>query len=285
MALEKLMLSAEDLKYIIGGIDNSSYCMSPELEGKDVYLVFNKSQVESLNDIYTVEAVEDHPAEHYSEMIVITVRVVTPMEDGTSASRDYDVNVGVSGSREASLSYEMLNYIKNFGKRYKVSMPNDSERFTVSLAGWEWVDPIVVLPAKHYNNSDHVDQVARRLESRVTEMRKRAKLVNPKMMIRDLYDFVNWKLNVPLSCLEIILYSTTIASMENNDYSLPKPGTGSQPSVLSLTMKNRSMSVLMAFERQYDSLIDVFSFVYRNRFDHPFDGIFNPIEVFGNPPK
>jgi hypothetical protein len=114
-------------------------------------------------------------------------------------------------------------------------------------------------------------------------MKKRSKIETADKMIHELFDYVNWKLNVNLSCLEIILYATTVVSAENNDYSLPKPWTTSQPSVLSMTMKGRSLSVLMAFEKQYEALADPVSFLHTNRFDHLFDGIYTPTQVFGKP--
>lgn len=278
MALDKIELSEEDQKILWGGKDNSSYVMSPALAGKEVYVIFAKKNVESLNDIYSVEDVREQDIDHYSEMTSVTVRVVTYLDD-IAAERDYTVSVGVEGTREASISHELLEYIKEQGRQHKTVLPNGS--YCINLADWEWDDPILRMPAKHYNNSDHVDRVAKMLESRVTEMRKRATLIEPKKMLKDLFDFVNWKLNVNMSCMEVILYATTIVSMENNDYSLPKPWTDSQLSVLSLTMRNRSLSVMMAFERQYDALMDVTSFMYNNRFDHLFDVLFNPNEVLG----
>lgn len=282
-ALEKLSIEPQHTKVIAGGNNNSSYVLSREIEDKEVYVVLLKSQIESLNDIRNVGYVEEHPPEHYTELNVINIEVVEGNE-----RNPYCVPVGVAGSRDASLSHEMLNYIRERGWRTvheKNTKTTYTEKFYIDMADWNWDDPILVMPAKHFNNSDHVDRVARMLESRVAEMRKRALIETADKMILELFDYVNWKLNVNLSCLEIILYATTIVSAEYNDYSLPKPWTTSQPSVLSMTMKGRSLSVVMAFEKQYESMVDPASFIYRNRFDHPFDGIYTPTQVYGSPAR
>lgn len=274
-SLERIHIDEKFRQYLIGGQDNSSYCLSKEIEDKDVYIELLKTQIESLNDIRKVEDVAEHPPEHYSELNVINLTVV----DGIR-SIPVGIPVGIQGSRNASLSHEMLNYIREHGMK-TLQSDRSEDRYSVDMADWNWDDPILVMPAKHFNNSDHVDQVARMLESRVAEMRKRSVLVSADKMIVDLFDYVNWKLNVNLAPLEVILYATTVVSVENNDYSLPKPWTTSQPSVLSVTMKGRSLSVLMAFEKQYEALHDPTSFLFTNRFNHVFDGIYTPVAVFG----
>jgi hypothetical protein len=301
-ALERIEIDKRYERYIAGGTDNSSYVLSKDIEDHDVSLIFLRNQVESLHDIKNVEDVRHHPENHYSEMTVLNIRIadwvptdmfassVNSKQKVSAADFDAVVPVGVQGSREASLSYEMLEYIRDHG--YK-TLPSTSkgpsgkqrgeDRYEVDLTHWNWDDPVLVMPAKHFNNSDHVDAVARMLESRVAEMKARARTESADTMIKELFDFVNRKLNVNLSCLEVILYATTIISAETNDYSLPKPWTTSQPSVLSMTMKGRSLSVLFAFEKQYEALSDPASFIHTNRFDHLFDGIYTPTQVFGTP--
>jgi hypothetical protein len=300
-ALERIVIDPPYDKYIAGGLNNSSYVLSKEIEDKDVSIILLRSQVESLHDIKNVEDIEEHPEEHYSELTTLNIKIAegldTPMTP-TPGSKNQVISshftvavpVGVVGSREASLSYEMLNYIREHGYRtvsgadgQQRAGQRNEDRYEIDMTDWNWDDPILVMPAKHFNNSDHVDQVARRLESRVAEMRKRARIETADKMILDLFNFVNMKLNVNLSCLEVILYATTIISAEHNDYGLPKPWTTSQPSVLSMTMKGRSLSVLMAFEKQYEALIDPASFIHTNRLDHLFDGIYTPTQVYGNP--
>ena len=270
-ALEKIIIAPKHQKFIVGGPDNSSYCLNKETENWDVNIILKKSQVESLHDILSVEDVEEHPPEHYSELNVLNLKYF----DGIISDEEA-VDVGIPGSRDASLSHEMLNYIR---ENKMVTLPND--RYQIDLINWNWDDPVLVMPAKHFNNSDHVDTVARMLESRVAEMHKRSKVESADTMIVGLFDYVNWKLSVNLACLEVILYATTVVSVENNDYSLPKTWTQSQPSVLSMTMNGRSLSVLMAFEKQYEALQSAGSFIHTNRFDHPFDGIYTPTQVFG----
>ncbi|HEY9661210.1 MAG TPA: hypothetical protein V6C65_22380, partial [Allocoleopsis sp.] len=153
--------------------------------------------------------------------------------------------------------------------------------YSIDMKDWDWSKVFMILPPKHFNSSDHVDNVAKMLESRVSEMRNRDKAVSPVAMLVELADYVNWKLDVNLALLEVILYSTMIVSAENNDYSLPKPWTQMGLGVQSKTMESRSLSVAMAYEDQTERLNSPSSYLDTNRVDHPFDGILMPYEVFG----
>lgn len=276
-ALDMIMIDQQYNKFIVGGHDNSSYRLAKAIEDKEVHLILNKDQVESLNDVMTVQDIEEHPPQHYTEMKTITLEV----DDGKFID-EQGIPVEITG-RLASLTHPMLHYIREHGwKMVPGSKISPGDKYRINLTDWNWDEPFLTLPAKHFNNSDHVDQVARMLESRVTEMRKRSRVESVDTLMLELFDYVNWKLNVNLAALEIILYATTIVSAEDNDYSLPKPWTKSSPSVLTLTMANRSASVQMAYEKQYERIVDPQSYLNTNRLDHIFDGIITPAEVFGN---
>lgn len=268
--LDKIKLTAEDSKYVKVGNDNSSYLLSGNIQDKKVSLIIAPEQAQGLMDVLTVEDVKDLQERHYTELDTIAFLVF----DGKRQDNP-NVKVSVNG-RMGSFTYEMLEYIR--GQRWTIT---SGEEYCIDMSGWNWEDTFIILPQKHFNNSDHVDNVAKMLESRVSEMRKRDKAVLPDRMLQELADYVNWKLDVNIALLEVIMYSTMIVSADDNDYSLPKPWTRMGVSVQSKTMENRSMGVAMAYEDQAELIKNPDSYLLTNRVDHPFDSILMPHETLG----
>lgn len=273
--LDKIQLSADDQKYVKVGRDNSSYLLADALRGKKVNLIIKPEQAQSLQDIFDVEDVRDLPEKHVTELDTIGIQVFTQHSNGLLIGDGGDVKVAVHG-RLGSFTHEMLQYIRDH--RWKMEGSN----YSIDMADWDWDDTVIILPQKHFNNSDHVDNVAKMLESRVSEMRNRDKAVSPSVILQELADYVNWKLDVNIALLEVVLYSTMIVSAEDNDYSLPKPWTKMGVGVQSKTMENRSLGVAYAYEDQYERIVSPTSYLETNRIDHPFDGIFMPFEVHGH---
>jgi len=268
--LDKIKLTGMESKYVKVGRDNSSYLLSGSIKDKRVQIVIAPEQAQGLMDVLSVESVRDLHERHYTELDSITFLTF----DGKVADNE-NVKVSVNG-RMGSFTYEMLEYIR--GQRWTITA---DEEYCIDMSGWDWEDTFIILPQKHFNNSDHVDNVAKMLESRVSEMRKRDKAVVPEKMLQELLDYVNWKLDVNAALIEVIMYSTMIVSAEDNDYSLPKPWTRMSVSVQSKTMEYRSQGVAMAYEDQAELIKSPDSYLVTNRIDHPFDCILMPNETLG----
>ena len=147
------------------------------------------------------------------------------------------------------------------------------------MMDWDWNEPILVLPLKHINMSDHSRDIASLLESRVEDMQARDKGVSPETFLVELFNLVNEKLDVNLAVLEVILYAAMIRSAENFDYALPKPWTERGLGVMKNSMAYRSLSAAMAYEGHYDVITNPMSFLLTKRVDHPMDYILMPDKV------
>ena len=117
------------------------------------------------------------------------------------------------------------------------------------------------------------------LEATATSLESRGMSVDPKAMLVDFYDLVNRRLNVNLSSLEIILYSSMVVSAIENNYDLPKPWTTNNIAVMRLLLKNRSISAQMGYQDHHNVFADPASYIQKKRLDHIFDGIIMP-ELF-----
>lgn len=263
-------LDEHELRMVRPGQDQSSYYFADALEGKGVQLILKENQAQNLSDIYSVGEITDLNESSITELAYINLNIPHDLGYQTPS-----ILVEVNG-RSASLTYAMLEYIKRQGLK---TTPEGN--YAIDLKDWDWSEKFLILPPKHFNNSDHIDKVGRMLESRVGEMRKKNRSEPLPKLLKELYEYVNWKLDVNLAALEVVFYSTLIVSYEDEDYSLPKPWTKASPGALTVTMANRSLSVAVAFEKQYEFLSDLNSFLNTNRMDHIFDGVIMPHALYG----
>lgn len=270
-AVELIVLDEYQRSFVDTTKDRTGYLLAPELEGKDVRLEIGRDFAANFTDIEEVEDVNELSITQISEMPEIAVLVDTP--------RGIDVgHIETSLNRRfASMTYPLLHHIHQMGHTV-----NERGNYVVDMAGWDWTQPILVLPMKHFNMSDHSAEIAEVLESSMKELDVRSQEENVDPTMERLFNLVNSKLNVNFAILEVILYAAMVVSIEDEDFSLPKNGTKRQLSVLDLTVRNRSMGAQFAYEDQKMVILDPRSYTEPNRLDHPMDSIVTPREVLGD---
>lgn len=263
--VDDVVISGEDRKYLATGSDESSYMLAPRLIGKRVKIIIDHEKATNITDILAVDAVENLNLSRVSELETIGI-VVT---DGAREERQVcTVHIG---RRLSSMSYDMLKFIAV--NRWDV---DENGNYVIDMDGWDWNDPILVLPLKHINMSDHSRDIAQMLESRVEDMRSRDKSISPEAFLVEFFDLVNEKLSVNLAVLEVILYGSMIRSAEDYDYALPKPWTSRGLGVMKNSMAYRSLAPAMAYEGHHDIITSPMSYLLTNRVDHPLDNILMP---------
>jgi len=176
--------------------------------------------------------------------------------------------------RMASMTYPLLAHIKKVGWSL-----NEKGHYIVDMSGWDYDKPILSLPMKRYNMSDHSAEIADILEASIKEIAERdlEESVDPTLV--KLFDHVNHRLSVNLAVLEIVLYGGMVVSSANDNFALPKANTGRALGVYDLTIENRSMAAKMAYEHQLASILNPHNYITPNRMDHPFDAVIMPHEV------
>lgn len=269
--VDSVYLTDDLAKYLKVGTGGSSYQMSNALKGKDVKLVLGVSDAEGLGDIHQVDDVKKLNLTRVTELDEIGIQV----QDGID-NFVVSIPVGMKG-RKASLTYGLLKHIKENG--YVV---NDKNCFVIDLKDWDWSQPIMVLPLKHYNLSNHSANMAKMIESTIQEMKTRDTEVSPDAFLVEFYDLVNSKLVVNLAVLEIVLYGMMVVSASKENYSLPKPYTESGLGVMRLVMVRRSLAALLAYQGLKDAIADPINYIGTNRMPHIFDDVVLP-ELLNKP--
>ena len=266
-AVEGIILNQYEKRFLKVASDENSYMLSDELKGKKPVLVIPAEQASNITDVMEVSNVEDLNITRVSEFTNIGFYI------GQGDDRELfllDVNIG---RRLASMTYQLLRHIRTHGWGV-----DDRGNYTIDLSDYDWTQPILTLPLKHFNMSDHGRDIASLLESSVSKMQERDKTASPDATLIELFDLVNSKLSVNIAVLDVVLYASMVTSAENGDYSLPKPWTGHSMGVMKSTMAHRSLSAAMAYENHREVITSPVSFMENNRPDHIFDYILLPDE-------
>ena len=265
--VEGIVLTPDGRLFLGVTSDQNSYLVNPVKRDNGLNIIINSFEASGLTDINLVSDVKELTISRVSEIEYIgfqsdnTEEIITP------------VSVSIN-NRLASLTHGFLDYIKTHGW-----VVNEKGNFVVNLKDWDFTKPILTLPQKHFNMSDHSSNIATMIESRVKELTDRLSTSTPSDTLVELFELVNSKLNVNIAVLEVILYAAMVVSPEKNDYRLPKPGTDKCIGVASITIPSRSLSAAMAYEYHRQVIVNPASFFNDNRPSHPMDVFMCPREV------
>ncbi len=275
--VEGIVLKPIEKKYLTSEINGNSYYLSEKLKGKKVKLYILVDDAKGLPDLRLFEDTRIFNLERMSQFDTVMISV----EDKNGVIETTSLSVMVNG-RKSSLTTDMLTHIKATG--YPIVKDARDGKYEFDMTNWDYSKPVFVLPMRHFNMSQHQSEIARMLEATAEEMEKRSNSVSPVAMLMEFHDLVNKRLNVNLSVLDAIIYSSMVVSVDEPNYDLPKPWTTSGLGVLRSLLGNRSLSAMMGYQGHRQTFTDPGSFVIKNRLDHSFDSIFMPLECLGNTP-
>lgn len=262
-----ISLAMEYYNFLLVGPDGNSYHVNPKLKGKEVKLYISQQELPGITDITTVENVSKLSVTRISGISGIGI---STMHKGTFDSINIPV---VVEKRLASLTYEMLQYIRDFGySMSEDSTINKDSTVVIDLHAWDFSKPIMSLPLKQYNMGDHSESISRLVEQSDISS-------TPEARLGDLFTLVTSKLDVNLAVLELIIYAGTCISNEDENYALPKPWTTNETGSYATLITHRSLSAAMAYEEQHITVGDPSSFSRIDRMSHPMDVFIMPEEA------
>lgn len=268
---DPLVLDDFSAQYLTVGLDSSSYRLNPDavLKGKHVRLVIPSACAANFTDILEVKDVT----------MLSSITRVSEMPDigimeGDGIKYELTPHKVSVDRRLASMTYPFLAHIKKNGW-----VLNEKGNYVIDMTGWDYSLPILTLPQKRYNMSDHSAEIADILESSMKRIADRDKEEAVDPTLEKLFDHVNERLNVNLAVLEVVLYGGMIVSASGEDYSFPKVGTSRSLGVMESTIDMRSMAAKFAYEHQLRSITTPRNYTTPNRLDHPMDSIVMPYET------
>lgn len=267
-SVESLTVLPKHANFLRANVEESCYHLAETLKGKKVVMTIAGAAAANLVDIRSVSSVEELHIPRVSDIEEIKLSY-------WDKNVEYSDFIKVSlGRRHASLTYPMLNYIKQ--RNWEL---DEAGNYILDLSEYDVNEPILKLPMRHVSMSDHAKAIEDLLESNVKEAHNRDKALSTEAFCVELFDLINERTEVNLAVVEIVQLGEMIVSAEEGDYELPKPDGQSGLGVMSTTMINRSLGSLMAYQGQRDSFGNPLSYIKRMRVDNPFDIHLMPYEV------
>lgn len=270
--IDPIKIDAVYKDFLLPSRDNNSYLLNGEfLNDKSTKIIIRQSEALGLPDIRDVKDVTELNITRISEVKEIGIQY--KYWKGNVEYLDTVVVPVYMNKRLSSMSHELLDYIKDKGWT-----TDDKENYVIDMDDWTWSHPLTILPFRHFNMSDHSNELALIIESRVQNKKTRLN-ASAESELMKLSDVTNSKLHVNIAVLEVILDASMVVSEEKSDYRIPKPWTEQQLGVLAVTIPCRSLSGAMAYQDHKTFLTNPSSFFNRNRPSHPMDVFVMPREV------
>lgn len=269
--IETLLLSEYDRHYIQLGSDPNTILLADGLEKYRVLLTIPTNDAKRLNDVQYVDDVKMLQIFNVSAISTVTITVL-----GNNKEDPAILNVSI-GSRLASMSYQLLDYIKRHG----VSTTAKGH-YQIDLKDWAVEEPLFVLPMRHLNMLEYMNVIATFLRASSSDSKSSRKAYKGPTLknytevgpaLKEFNRIVCSRLKVSLSNLQVLVYAAMVNDPIHLDYSLPKkPGEVRFGSFTTL-MSRRSLSATMAYEHHKRVLYDPITYMIEDRMDHPLDQI------------
>lgn len=191
----------------------------------------------------------------------------------TDKGEEYIHIVVRDGNKFGNFTYTMLDYIIKNG----YSMDNQ-DRYVIDLSKWESKTAVVEMPDIEFDYLTLVNQVKRLFKSMETDSIG-VGYITPEALLQNTFDLVNYKLNLNIALLEVIIYGFTINNPENGDYSLSRDKEVIKLGNIQSVMRNRSLGAGYGWEMLTKTVLSPKSYKNHNGIRHPMDVIIKPQEV------
>lgn len=142
--VESIVLDMNSKKYLSAPADSKFYYLSNNIKDFKVKLLFDSKCANGLSDVNLVDDIEKLSLSRVSEFEKIELEV-----QNNKFIENVTLNVSVN-DRRSSLTYDILKFIKEKGW-----IVAENNVVIVDMAGWDFKKPILELPMRHFNMSDH----------------------------------------------------------------------------------------------------------------------------------
>lgn len=272
--IDKITLNPDYVGFLTVSDKGDSFILDSRLKPKKPTLYIGQAEALGLTDIMLVNDIHKLSMSYVSQLSNISI-VYTDnnMEDRKVFDTYVDQRLG-------SFTYPFLDYIKRKGFEGA-----EKDTYKINLDEWDFSQPFISLPMRHYNMSDHSKAIAQVIESSKERAKQRDVETAPAQVLQELYELVNSKLNVNIALLEVIILGAMIVSAEENDFRVPKANTRKGLGIMYTTIPGRSLAAAMAYEEHVNTIMNPASFFADYRPDSVMDVFLKPAETIADPAR
>lgn len=155
---------------------------------------------------------------------------------------------------------------------------NENDDYVIDMSTFKSTDPIITLPQVEFNFLTLAKSIKKEFKSMEVVKGAYSK-ETPESLLQKVFDLVNFKLNVNIAIIEVIVAAFTIMSHRDNNYDLGRNSGDPQLAKISDILANRSLGGSLPHEKTKPMLMSPKSSYGRNAVDHPLDVLFMPAET------
>lgn len=261
-----IRLNSASGKFFLLQRNKTLFYLQPVLKKMSLKIIFNRDEAINLIDVVKMEHIENL---RINDTTKITSVKMCYREKGKDLS---DIVKVEQSGREAFLTLPMIKYVRDHS--WTVDGNNN---FSIDMKDWDFDIPVMAIPQMEISYSQHGAEVGKMIESNMNSIDERQRPDSPLATLQELSSLVISKLDIPLSCLEVIIYASMIPS--RNNHSMARGWDNSVLGIARNTIYSRSLSCAYAFQGHSDFMLDPKSFFPHFRPDNQMDVFFAPDKV------
>lgn len=253
---DEVNITPELVPFFKPSSDKLGYNIKQELlENTKVKLIINKKDIHDLSSILS-ESVTNISPSRVSEI----KKIVLIINDDI-----YKLNMNPMRTK-TYCSVELLAYMKQYVQE------DNRGNYVVDLSKWKANVPLFRIPVRQFSTVDFSKGIENFTESPALK-------TNVVEHIKNYVNYIQMKMSDKTAMLLCNIYTTMVASRQENNYRLPKATDTIELSKLGDRMIKRSLSAHMAFQNHTRLFNTPTCFTDKNRPDHPFDAFVVPETV------
>lgn len=176
------------------------------------------------------------------------------------------------GNRKASLTYRMLQHIKQKGWT-----KDEYGNFVITLDGWNWEETAFIIPVRRISMGAFAKEIEKFIESPLGDKE------NMCTALIEFSDLINSRLNINIALLEIILLGASVRDSDNENFFMPKIDGNSNFNMDRISdaeiMAGRSLSGAYSHDDMAAKILSIKSMIHSHRPQLMMDALFKPQET------
>jgi len=266
----EILMKEDAQRYLTFMFNTMSFHLKPFNKTSQYKMIVNRNTAIGLTDLKLLRTIDQINPRRISALSQIVIQET--LSNGAIVEIPIQIE---QNKRYGYFSYEFLHFLKDKGWS-----TNEYDHFVFDLTGWNAKFPVIRVPDMEYSYADHADHIASIIESNTKNLHKRAQADAPVLILQELFDQVNTKIDVNLSLLEVLIYAVMTPGVE--DYGMARHHPNAGLHVARFVITNRSLGAAYAYEDQFKTISNPRNFFQENRPSSPIDVFLTPKEVVEN---
>jgi hypothetical protein len=208
--------------------------------------------------------------------VSLITEMILQVDNGNGTITDYPIVI-MDNKKKGSFTVELLNYVIKYGY-----FLDNFDNYVINLDKWDFKHPIITMPELEYNFLNLALNVKSLFKTIKVVKNEFVSNITPEALVQKAFDTLNYKLDINLATLEVIVYAFTVKSLRDRDYSLGRNCPDRQLLRLGDVIANRSLGAGYGHEKVIDLILNPRSFFGKNKVSHPMDIMVKPQEVVLN---